>query len=80
MFTLTPRISTKKTTSQIYRKEIRKCKKDSLVSFCKKPRQTQYEATLKGNNFLHFNHLKKDVGVANMVAYDIYEDIPHQYK
>ena len=45
-----------------------------LFSLIADTASAQYEATLKGNNFLHFNHLKKDVGVANMVAYDIYED------
>ena len=34
----------------------------------------QYEATIKNSNYLHFNHLTEDVGVANMVAEQIFED------
>ena len=35
----------------------------------------QYEATIKNSNYLQFNHLTEDVGVANMVVDQIYEDL-----
>ena len=38
------------------------------------PAAAQYEAALPACNYLHFNHLKDNVDIANMVANHIYED------